>query len=389
MPIATWETSLGEQGRLDEAADCFQRALELKPDHAEIYNNLGNLFRVRRMLDAAVACGRKAVDLKPDFVEAYHNLGNALREQGRLEEAIACCRRAVELKPDLPDAHIGLGAALREQGLLNEAVACCRRAIELKPDFADAHSNLGVALYNQGRLDEAVACHRTVLSLQPHSSEGHFNLAMSPLARGDMAAGWQEFEWRWKTAQMMAGRRDFAQPQWRGEPAAGLTLLIHAEQGFGDTLQFCRYAPLAASAGLRVVIEAPKPLVRLLRSLPGVDLVLARGEELPAFDLHCPMLSLPLALGTTLASIPARWPICTLTRRWPPPGTRGLARPISRGRGSAWSGQAIPVTIHPSSRLPIAGAHWPRIGWHRCLACPVCSSSACKKTDRQRPRTSR
>ena len=131
---------------------------------------------------------------------------------------------------------------------------------------------------------------------------------MALLARGDMPAGWEEHEWRWKTPQLAPSRRDFAQPQWRGEAAEGRTLLIHAEQGFGDTLQFCRYAPLAAARGLRVILEAPKPLIRLLGSLSGVDRLVAQGEAAPQFDLHCPMLSMPLALGTTITTIPGDVP---------------------------------------------------------------------------------
>ena len=128
---------------------------------------------------------------------------------------------------------------------------------------------------------------------------------MARLAQGDMPAGWEEYEWRWKMTRLIKARRNFAQPQWRGEAAGGQTLLIHAEQGLGDTLQFCRYAKLAAARGLRVIMEVQQPLVRLLRGLPGVDLVMARGEELPAFDFHCPMLSMPLVVGTTITTIPS------------------------------------------------------------------------------------
>jgi TPR repeat/Glycosyltransferase family 9 (heptosyltransferase)/Tetratricopeptide repeat len=215
-----------------------------------------------------------AVDLEPDFPEGYNNLGTVFGEQARQPEAIACYRRAIDLQPDFPEAHNNLGTALRAQQRMDEAVASYRQAIGLHPDYAEAHSNLGMAL----------------------------------LARGDMAAGWEEYEWRWKTPHTIKARRDFAQPQWRGEPAEGRTLLIHAEQGLGDTLQFCRYAPLAAAAGLRVILEVPRPLVRLVRGLRGVDRVVVRGEALPAFDLHCPMLSMPLALGTTVETIPGAVP---------------------------------------------------------------------------------
>jgi hypothetical protein len=152
---------------------------------------------------------------------------------------------------------------------------------------------------------EAIGCFRTAVGLRPDFANAHHNLAVALLARGEMAEGWREYEWRWQTAGMVASRRDFAQPQWHGEAAEGRTLLIHAEQGLGDTLQFCRYGALAAARGLRVVMEVQRPLVRLLRGVAGVDWVVARGEDLPAFDFCCAMQSMPLAVGTTVATIPS------------------------------------------------------------------------------------
>ncbi len=263
------------------------------------------MFAAQRRLDEAVACCRRAIDLKPGYPEAHNNLGIVLAELGLPEEAVACYRRALDLRPDYPEACNNLGIALKDQGWLDAAVACCRRAIDLKPGYAEAHNNLGNALEQQGRRDAAADCYRTAIAFRPDYPVAHTNLAMLLLAGGEMAAGWAEYEWRWQQPDMIMNRRSFTQPPWRGEAAAGRTLLIHAEQGFGDTLQFCRYAILAAASGLRVILEVQQPLVRLLRSLPGVERVLARGESLPAFDFHCPMLSLPLALGTTLASIPA------------------------------------------------------------------------------------
>ena len=266
------------------------------------------MLREQGRLDEAVACFRDALDRSPDFVEAHYNLGVALAERGRPDEAAVCYRRTLELRPGFAEAHNNLGNLLRGQGRLDEAIACFRRTLDLRPDLPGGHISLGNALKEQGRLDEAVACYRRALDLQPDFAEGHYYLAMSLLARGEMAAGWEEFEWRWKTPAMIHARRNFAQPQWRGEPAPGRTLLIHPEGGFGDTLQFCRYARLAAERGLRVILEVPTPLVRLLQTLAEVDRVVAKGEDLPAFDLHCPMLSLPLALKTTLETIPGTTP---------------------------------------------------------------------------------
>ena len=287
-----------------EAVGCYGRALDLRPDFAEAHDALGNARRDQGRLDDAVCCYRTALVLRPDLAQVHNNLGSTLKEQGRLDEAITCCRRAIVLKPDFPEAYNNLGSALAEQGVLEDAVGCYRKALDLRPDFPEAYNNLGTGLREQGRLDEAIACYRRAVGLRPNYPDAHFGLGMALLARGDMAEGWAEYEWRWQTPQMRRGRRPFAQPQWHGEAAAGRTLLIHAEQGFGDTLQFCRYGPMAGARGLRVVMEVERPLVRLLRDLPGVELVVGRGEKLPPFDLHCPLLSMPLALGTTMATIP-------------------------------------------------------------------------------------
>ncbi len=318
---------LREQRRMEEAASCYRRATTLQPAYVEAANNLGVTLRELGRAEEAIACYRSIIALRPDYAEAHSNLGVALREQGQLAEAVACYKAALALKPDYPEAHSNLGVVLREQEQPEAAAACYRTAISLRPGYPQAHNNLGVALKEQRRLDEAVDCFRQAVTLDPEYAEAHNNLGMALLLRGEVGApAWEEYEWRWKTGQMAGHRRDFTQPHWRGElwrgelwrgelwrgelwrgePAAGRTLLIHAEQGFGDSLQFCRYAMLAAERGLRVVMEVQKPLVRLLAGLQGVAQVLARGETLPGFDLHCPMLSLPLAFGTTLANIPAK-----------------------------------------------------------------------------------
>ena len=260
------------------------------------------------------------------------------------------CHRARRLA----EAANNHGVSLALKGQLDEAAVSFDNALSLRPGFAEAHNNLALVRKEQGRLDEAVTSYRRAVGLKPDFAEARYNLSLALLKQGDMAAGWDEYEWRWNTPHLAKDRRAFPQPQWRGEAAAGQTLLVHAEQGFGDSLQFCRYAPLAAARGLRVVVEAPKPLVRLFRSLAGVDAVAERGEDLPAFDLRCPMMSLPLAFATTLETIPNACPYLQAdgakAAAW---GARLAALPGHGMRiGLVWAGNPAPTADHRRSLSP-------------------------------------
>ena len=297
-----------QAARLAEAVTFYRRALALHPGYVEAHQNLGSALSDLGQSDAAIGCFRKALGLRPDYPMAHLNLGNTLWAKGHADEAVAAYDRAIALQPDFAEAHTFRAIVLGEQGRTGSAIAACRRALALRPGLPDAHNTLGNLLRATGKVAEAVSCYRRALALTPDYPDAHFNLGMALLALGEFEAGWPEYEWRWKTPQMMAAARRFRQPQWRGELAQGRRLLIHAEQGLGDTLHFCRFVPLAAERGLRVVLEVPRPLVRLCASLPGVDAIGSAGEMLPEFDLHCPMASLPLALGTTLATIPAAVP---------------------------------------------------------------------------------
>ncbi len=334
--------ALRRQGRLDDAVASCRKALQLDPGYPEAHVNLGSALMLLERLDDAVACFRNALALRPDLVAAQINLGNALAQQEKPDDAIAWFLKAITLQPNHADTYNNLGKVLMDQARVDEAVSCFTWATTLRPDYCDAHLNLSGAFQSRSRLDEALVHARQAEALAPDRIETlvglgstfraqgrlddaiasferaiarcpdgrqlpriHADLAMALLAHGDFERGWEEYEWR---TQVMGPGRDFGVPQWRGEPAVGRTLLVHAEQGFGDTLQFCRYASLAAERGLRIVLEVQKPLVRLLRGLPGVESVVARGDALPHHDLHCPMMSLPLALHTTLETIPARAP---------------------------------------------------------------------------------
>jgi len=244
----------------------------------------------------------------PRHRDSLHMLGLIAFQTGRTERGAELLRRAIALDPAEATAHSNLGNMLLQDGKIGEAVACYRRAISLRPDFPSALNNLGNALKARKEFVAAIASYDKALALAPNDAEVRYNRALALLASGDLEAGWEAHEERFNTPQLRAARRDFTQKQWRGEAGEGRTLLIHAEQGLGDTLQFCRYAPLAAAHGWRVIVEAPQTLVRLLGTLEGVREIVAHGQALPNFDLHCPMMSLPLALGSTLESIPGATP---------------------------------------------------------------------------------
>jgi tetratricopeptide (TPR) repeat protein len=224
----------------------------------------GNLREAEHLL-------RRVLALDPRRAVALHLLGVVAAQAGHAADAVELIGMAIASNPRDATAHSSLGNVLQQQGRLDAAIASYRRAIALQPAFPEALNNLANALKAQKKLPEAIGFYRRALAAAPDNAETHYNLAMALLAQGELPAGWQEHEWRWATRQFSGGHRHFAQPQWRGEAAEGRSLLVHAEQGFGDTLQFCRYVPLAAARGLRVILQVPKPLSRLLRDLAGVD----------------------------------------------------------------------------------------------------------------------
>jgi len=282
----------------------WRAALAVDSGVAARHYHLGTALAERQEFAEAAACFEKALLLQPDDPCALNDLSLALRSLGRGEAAVAQFQEALSRRPDYPEAYHNLSITLRELGRLEEALASSNRALELREAFAEAYHNRAMVFEQLGDTEAALVCYDRALALMPDQPAGRMGRAMALLARGDFAAGWAEYEWRWQTPQLLSARRNFSQPQWQGEAAQNRTLLIHTEQGFGDTLQFCRYVPLAAARGFRVVLEAPAPLVRLVASLDGPRTIVTQGEALLAFDVHCPMMSLPLAFGTDLSNIP-------------------------------------------------------------------------------------
>src|SRR5262245_53190063 len=290
---------------LDAAVASYDTAIALQPDYAEAYSNRGTGLQALGQLDAAVASYDTAIALQPDYAEAYSNRGSALWELMQLDAAVVSCDTAIALQPDFAEAYSNRGSALQALMQLDAAVASYDRAIALKPGYAEAYSNRGTALQALMQLDAAVAWYDKAIALQPDYGEAYLFKSHALLLRADLLDGWKLHEWRWTTKHIKLMKRNFTQPLWLGdESLAGKTILLHSEQGLGDTIQFCRYAQLVADLGARVLMEVPRSLVALLKPLRGVSDVVVQGSPLPAFDYHCPLLSLPLAFKTDLNSIP-------------------------------------------------------------------------------------
>ena len=249
------------------------------------------------------------VSLKPDSAEAHHNRATALEALKRLDEALAAYDKTLSLKPDYAEAHNNRGNVLKDMQRYEEALNAYATAISLKPDIAEIHSNQGNILIALHRYNQALASYSKAIALKPDFAEANYHKGMLNLLLGNFEAGWRLHEWRWQTAQLRDFARTFKQPLWLGEQSiAGKTILLHYEQGFGDTIQFIRYAALVEALGATVILGIPADLVSLFRTLKGNFTLIADGDALPEFDLHCPLMSLPLAFGTTIDTIPAQIP---------------------------------------------------------------------------------
>jgi tetratricopeptide (TPR) repeat protein len=295
-----------ELGRFDDAVANCRQALRLKPDLADAHNNLGAAYSSLRRWDDAVASYRQAIVLRPNHAEAHSNLGNALRELGRLDEAVISLRQALQLRPDFAEAHGGLAMVLAQRDEMEDALASCDAALRLRPELATAQLSKGFILSELGRRPEALECCQKALELQPDMPDAHKNRSLIWLLEGKLAEGFTEYEWRWKCPELP--ERPFKEPLWDGSPLADKTILLHAEQGLGDTLQFARYASLVHERGGRVVLVCQRALIPLMKRCQGVAQVVAQGDHLPSFDTHAPLLGLPRIFGTTLESIPANIP---------------------------------------------------------------------------------
>lgn len=308
--LADWHRgqaiALAQQGRFAEAEACCREALRIRPDDVETLNDLGTaLWQQRRPIEAEETY-RKACRLRPNDYRTLNNLGMAVYEQRRMDEAAECYRQALRVKPDGYQATTNLAVTLSDEGLFDEAMNWLERALELEPHSAFVLQNIGMNLGRQGRWHEAIAYYQKALEREPDCAPVHRNLANALLAVGDYERGWIEYEWRLR-CQPHPGfqiNRTF----WSGDVLPDRTILLHAEQGYGDNLQFLRYAALVKRRVGRVLVLAPPALLQLAARCRGVDLAFTAGTYTPVCHVHAPLLSLPGIFGTTLETVPADVP---------------------------------------------------------------------------------
>jgi tetratricopeptide (TPR) repeat protein len=295
-----------QNGKLGEAIEHVQRATMLAPKVALFRANLGEMYRVAGRPKLAVDEARRALAIEPNMPAALSNLGVALYELKEYDEAAKAQRTAIAAKPDFAEAHSNLGNALHALRRFDEAVAAYRCAIELRPDYADAWANLGTTLHHSGSFDEGIVALRRAVALAPRHANAHSGLGILLLMRGDLAEGWDEYEWRLRSSERKGPR--FPERPWQGESLVGKHIYLQAEQGFGDSIQFARYIPLLAARGAAVTVRVHQQLVRLFReSLPGITVLGDRGDPAP-YQCDAVLLSLPRLLQTRLETIPADVP---------------------------------------------------------------------------------
>ncbi len=330
-------------GQYQQARDCLTRMTSAQPESGAAHQRLGKVEERLEDWNAAESSYRRAIGLMPASPDALESLAGLQSKQGDHAQAAESCMRALALDPNRPTTLTQMGSALIELGRFKEAVDALKRALTLKPDSTPALVALGIWFERKGDLDSALDSYRNALGLdpklanaelhvglihllngdlenacaflekvrqiEPDSAEARAFLGLVHLKQGKFPVGFQEYESRWRTNYGLRFGRTLPQPLWKGEPLQGSRILLHAEQGMGDTMQFIRYLPLVAARGAgKVVLEVQPRLHRLLAQTPGADCVISRDTSLPPVDWQCPLLSLPLALGTVLDSIPADVP---------------------------------------------------------------------------------
>ena len=338
--------------RFEEAVASYDHALTLQPDQVEVLFNRGNALLELARFEAALESYDRALSLQPDHADILNNRGSALQELRRFGDALASFERALRLKPDFPEALSNRGITLKHLHRFEEALASYDQALTLQPALVDVLTNRGNVLHSLRNFEDALASFDQALALRPDDADAHKNRGITRLTCGHYRDGWTDYEWRWQSKDFPSKRPRNTAPHWQGEALAGRSILVYAEQGFGDTIQFARYLPLLSAQGAKVTFLCPSGLVRLLRSLAAGVTCVASTTAGQTFDYQCALMSLPLRMGTELDSIPGQDPYlkpeAALVEHWRPllngPEVATGQRPSEGKRqprvGLVWSGSA-------------------------------------------------
>jgi hypothetical protein len=346
-------------GHDNEALTNYDKAVALRPNYPEAHNNRGIILHHLKRYNDALTSYDHAISLKPDYAKAHNNRGNVLKDLKHPIEALTCYEQAIKLAPDFAEAYFNQGVLLASIERFNEAILSYDKAITLRPAYADAYCNRGYALQQFNNFEDALHSYNRAIELDDELHLAKWNKAFLLLLMGEYSRGWELYESRWQVYQKEFFR-NFSQPLWLGaQPIAGKTLLIHAEQGLGDFIQFCRYVPLAEALGANVVLETPASMISLMNSLQGDFDIVEKHKPLPHFDLQCPVMSLPLAFHTTVQTIPANVPYLNADKGKRHIWETRLGRKEQLRVGLVWSGSAankkrsIPLSqLEPLLQLP-------------------------------------
>lgn len=362
---------LQEMERFEESIENCNRAISIKSNFPEAYNNLGNAFFKMNQFQDALSSYKKAISFNSYFAEAFNNLGNCLREMLFFKEALFSYDQALQINPNYPEAYFNKGETLRKQNLFKEALDCFNSAINsnptfaeafnskglalfalrnfdlaqenynkailIKPNYAEPYNNLGIVLQELGNLIEATAHYEKAIFIKSEFAEAHLNLAMCRLLKKDFKNGWFGYEWRRQVVKDLHDKY-LERPNWNGvDSIENKTILLYAEQGIGDTIQFCRYIKLVSKLGARIILEVQEPLVDLLIQVEGVSQIVTQGNNLPEADYQCSLMSLPLAFNTTQKNIPSSTPYLNSDKNKVDKWKNYLGRKTKPRIGLVWS----------------------------------------------------
>ena len=306
IPILKLALRYHREGNLDYAKYVYQHVLGIDPQNADALHLLGVSVYQSEQYDIAINLITQAIQIDSTKPLFFTNLGNAFQKQGKLEKSVQAYQKAIQIQPDYADAYYNLGNAFQKQGKLEKSVQAYQKAIQIQPGYAEAYFNLGNSLREQGKLKESTQALQKAVQIQPDYADAHFNLAMLLLLQGQFVEGWEKYEWRWDSS-LKSQKRNFKRPLWDGTSLSSKSILIYAEQGFGDSIQFARYIDLFPDTATIIVACQPE-LKSLLKSIERIDTLVTKGEDIPNFDFHAPIVSLPHIFGTVLETIPAKIP---------------------------------------------------------------------------------